>query len=208
MPATTDKKTNTNDRNQFFGEAAELARTPLLAAIGAGDLAARAVVESLTKLREQVNERTEAARTDLPRDFGQLRERLDPAELRKRVDSYAESARQLIDYLAGRGEETLQRLQSQPQVKKVWEQVESAQDRLEETVSDARGIADDVLGKVSRQFGAKGEDGAEAGGPEAAGTGAAKTASASGAERSSAARTTKSGKNGTKPGARSKSGEN
>ena len=102
MPATTDKKTNTNDRNQFFGEAAELARTPLLAAIGAGDLAARAVVESLTKLREQVNERTEAARTDLPRDFGQLRERLDPAELRKRVDSYAESARQLIDYLAGR----------------------------------------------------------------------------------------------------------
>ncbi|GAA4621016.1 hypothetical protein [Saccharopolyspora hordei] len=136
-----------------FGDAVEQARTPLLAALGAGDLAAQALLEAVGKVRTQLNERAEAARQELPRDLEDLRGKLDPVELRKRVDAYSQTAKQLYEYLAERGEETLHRLQDQPQVKKVKEQVGVAQEKVEESVGEARDLADDVLGKVSRPFG-------------------------------------------------------
>ncbi|MBA8827188.1 heparin binding hemagglutinin HbhA [Saccharopolyspora lacisalsi] len=133
---------------------AEQVRTPLLAALGAGDIAAHAVADTVHKVRVQLNESAESARAgvnDLPKDFNELRDKLDPAELRKFVDSYTQSAVQFYGYLAERGEGTLGKLQSQPQVQR-------AQERFEEAVGDARGIADDVLGKVTtsaRSFGEK-----------------------------------------------------
>lgn len=165
MPAFPKTEDVTKVREQA-GQALEQARTPLLAALGAGDLAAQALLEAVHKVRSQLNERAEAARQELPNDLGELREKFDPAELRKRVDAYSQTAKQLYDYLAERGEETLHRLQDQPQVKKVWDQVGTAQGKVEETVDEVRDLTDDVLGKVSRPFG-KTEEAPEAEEPAA-----------------------------------------
>lgn len=161
FPKTEDVNKVREQAEKAFGDAVEQARTPLLAALGAGDLAAQALLEAVNKVRSQLNERAEAARHELPNDLDELRGKLDPAELRKRVDAYSQTARQLYDFLAERGEETLHRLQDQPQVKKVWSQVGTAQDKVEETVDEVRDLADDVLGKVSRPFGKTDETPAE-----------------------------------------------
>ena len=145
-------------------QAATLARTPLLAALGAGDLAAKAVVEALAKARARVNERTEAAKSavdELPSDLGGLRAKLDPAELRKLVDAYTQSALQLYHYLAEHGEETLDKLRTQPQLKRAVEQVEAAQHRAGDLAGEARELADDVLGKVTRRVRSAGEEAAK-----------------------------------------------
>ncbi|GAA4853264.1 hypothetical protein [Saccharopolyspora rosea] len=184
FPKTDDVNKVREQAQVAFGEAVEQARTPLLAALGAGDLAARTVTDALTKLRTELNERAEGARQDLPTDLAELRERLDPAELRKRVDGYAKSARQLYDYLAERGEETWQRLQSQPQVKRAWSQVGVVQDKAAETAEQAGDIADDVLGKVSRSARSAGEKAAEKA------ESAADTAREAGEEAASTARST------------------
>ncbi|MER5391567.1 hypothetical protein [Saccharopolyspora sp. NPDC002686] len=162
FPKTEDVNKVREQAEKTFGDAVEQARTPLLAALGAGDLAAQALLDAVSKVRSQLNERAEAARQELPNDLNELRGKLDPAELRKRVDAYSQTAKQLYDYLAERGEEALGRLQDQPQVKKAWSQVGTAQDKVEETVGEVRDLADDVLGKVSRPFGKTDETAAEA----------------------------------------------
>ncbi|ONI82770.1 hypothetical protein ALI22I_40870 [Saccharothrix sp. ALI-22-I] len=134
-------------------QAVAAARTPLLAALGAGDLAAKAVIEALGKARERAESaKTAAESSDLKKD---LRDKLDPAELRKVVDAYTQSALNLYQFLAEHGEEALEKLKTQPQLQKalhqVEEAVETAQKRTEAAASDARVMADDVLGKVSRR---------------------------------------------------------
>ncbi|GGI92743.1 hypothetical protein GCM10011581_32420 [Saccharopolyspora subtropica] len=152
FPKTEDVNKVREQAAQTFAEAVEQARTPLLAALGAGDLAAQALLDAVNKVRTQLNERS------VPADLTELRDRLDPAELRKRFDAYGQSARQFYDYLAERGEQTLHRLQEKPQVKKVWDQVGSAQGKVEETVDEVRDLADDVLGKVRRPFAGTAEE--------------------------------------------------
>lgn len=164
MP-TTENSTKTQSgqaqSGQALGEAAEQARTPLLAALGAGDLAAQTIADTLGKLRSRLNEGAESARTgvnELPND---LKERFDPAELRKLVDAYTQSAVQLYGYLADRGETTFERIQAQPQFKQAWSQLEQVQGRVDTAVGDARVLADDVLGKVTRTTRSWGEKAAE-----------------------------------------------
>ncbi|TDD43147.1 hypothetical protein [Saccharopolyspora elongata] len=203
FPKTDDVNKVREQAAHALGEAVEQARTPLLAALGAGDLAAQALVEAVNKVRTQLNERAEAARQDLPADFGELRDKFDPAELRKRVDAYSQTAKNLYDYLAERGEETLHRLQDQPQVKKVWDQVGTAQGKVEDTVDEVRDLADDVLGKVSRPFGKTEEATAEepkAAEPEAeapAAKPAAKTTAARTTTRKTATKSTAAKKSST-----------
>ncbi|WP_433870418.1 hypothetical protein [Saccharopolyspora sp. CA-218241] len=166
---------------QAVGGAVEQARTPLLAALGAGDLAAQTLLDAVQKVRTQLNERAEAAQRDLPTDLGELRGRLDPAELRKRVDSYTRSARELYDYLAERGGETLDRIQAQPQVK-------VAQDKVQDTAEDVRDVADDVLGKVTRNTRSAGEKAARQ--TEEAAAEAAEKVQEAGAKAASSTRST------------------
>lgn len=141
-------------------QAANAARTTLLAALGAGDLAAKAVVEALNKAKE----RSEKARTqveELPAELKDLRAKVQPAELKKLVDAYTDSAVNLYNYLAEQGEATLEQIKAQPQVKKAVEQVEeaveAAQKRAESARDDVRELADDVLGKVTRRTRSVGE---------------------------------------------------
>jgi heparin binding hemagglutinin HbhA len=160
-PKSENVHTAREQAAQAIGGAVAQARTPFLAALGAGDLATQTVVEGLNKVRTQLGERAESARAgvnDLPSDFTELREKLDPTELRKVVDAYTKSAVQFYNSLANRGEDALGRLRSQPQVQRAWSQVETAQGRVEGAVEEVRELADDVLGKVThstRSFGEK-----------------------------------------------------
>lgn len=152
FPKTQDITKVRAQASQAFGGAVEQARTPLLAVLGAGDLANQALVDAVTKVRSQLTERVESARKDLPNDFGELRQKADPAELRKRLDDYGQSALKFYTYLANHGEETFQKLQESPQAKKVREGVDTAQGKVEETVGQVSELADDVLGKVTGPF--------------------------------------------------------
>jgi heparin binding hemagglutinin HbhA len=115
-------------------------RTPLLAAVGAADLALATLNELVANLRERrsgeatvdastradktrqrLNTRVEETRErlnklqeDLPKEFGELRERFTSEELREAAERYLEAATTTYNNLVERGEAALQRLRSQP----------------------------------------------------------------------------------------------
>jgi heparin binding hemagglutinin HbhA len=145
-------------------KAVEPVRTSLLAAVGAGDLVAKAVLDTVNKAKTNVTEGAEAAQKaaqNLPTDVTTLRERLDPAELRKAVEEYTEAAVKLYKKLAEQGEEAVEKLKAQPQVRKIVDQleeaIEAAQTRAGDVATDARELAEDVLAKVTRKTRSVGE---------------------------------------------------
>jgi len=163
-PKAKDGRKARKQAVEALNTAVEQVRAPLLAAIGAGDLATQAVVEAVNKARTRVSERAEAAKgavEDLPGDLTALREKLDPAELRKVVDEYTEAAQKLYQKLTDAGEDALAKLRAQPQVKKALENLEEAiatlQDRVGDVAGDARELADDVLARVTRRTRSVGE---------------------------------------------------
>lgn len=160
LPTPDDMNKAREQAAQAIGGAVEQARTPLMVALGAGDLATQAMRDALDKVRARIAERAESAKTgvnELPNDLGELREKLDPAELRKRIDGYTKSAQHLYSSLADRGENTFDRLRSQPQVQRAWSQMETAQDRVNSAMGEMRDLADDMLGRVSRTTRSTGE---------------------------------------------------
>lgn len=133
--------TRTDDVRKVVNSAVEQLRTPLLAALGAGNLAAQAVADAVGKAKDRVSESGEAARKnieELPTEVTTLREKLDPAELRKLVDDYTEAALRLYNKLAETGEQAWDQFLAEPRVKAVLDQVEGvsteARERLEETL--------------------------------------------------------------------------
>jgi heparin binding hemagglutinin HbhA len=164
MPKAKDVAKARKQAVEALGAAAEQVRTPLLAAIGAGDLATQAVVDAVNRTRTKVRAGTDAAKgavDGLPSDLTTLREKLDPAELRKLVDEYTDAAQKLYQKLAGTGEDTVAKLRSQPQVKKALTQLEEAIATLQLRVGDAKGdakdLADELLARVSRRTRSVGE---------------------------------------------------
>ncbi|SFB00095.1 heparin binding hemagglutinin HbhA [Amycolatopsis marina] len=139
-------------------------RTSMLAALGAGNLASQAVADAVHKTRERVTESSEVARKnieELPTDVESLREKLDPAELRKAIDEYTDAALKLYNKLAESGEQAWDKLVAQPQVKRALEQLEealaTAQDRAEDVASDTRERVDEVLGLITKRTRSTGE---------------------------------------------------
>jgi heparin binding hemagglutinin HbhA len=139
-------------------------KAPLLAAVGAADLALATVNEIVASLRERAEEartdantRVEEARTnltklqeDLPGQVTELRERLNADELRKAAEGYADSATATYNKLVARGEAALERLRSQPAIEEAANRVESVTDQAVELTQDA-------LGTVASQTRAVGE---------------------------------------------------
>ncbi|MCB0948598.1 MAG: heparin-binding hemagglutinin, partial [Mycobacterium sp.] len=150
-------------------------KAPLLAAVGAADLALATVNEIVVTLRERAEEaRTDASeraeesrakltarvdeardrltklQSDLPKELGDLRERLSADELRKVAEEYAEAATSTYNKLVERGEAALERLRNQPAI-------EGAADRVEEYVDQAVELTQDALGTVATQTRAVGE---------------------------------------------------
>ncbi len=159
---TTPRKSE--ETRNVVETAREQVRTSLLAALGAGNLATHAVSGAVNKAKEKVAETGEVARKnfeELPKDVEGLREKLDPAELRKVIDEYTEAALKLYNKLAESGEEAWDKFAAQPQVKKVIDQVEdaisTAQDRVEGATSETRERLDEVLAKVTKRTRSVGE---------------------------------------------------
>ncbi len=150
-------------------------KAPLLAAVGAADLALATVNEIVVTLRERAEEarsdaseraeenrakltaRVDEARdrlskfqSDLPKELGELRERLSADELRKVAEEYAEAATNTYNKLVERGEAALERLRNQPAI-------EGAADRVEDYVDQAVELTQDALGTVATQTRAVGE---------------------------------------------------
>ncbi|HEU5469776.1 MAG TPA: hypothetical protein VFV67_03930 [Actinophytocola sp.] len=164
MPKAKDVQKARKQAVEALGAAAEQVRTPLLAAIGAGDLATQAIVDAVNKARTRVNAGTEKAKTaaeNLPSDLTALREKVDPAELRKLVDDYTDAAQKLYVKLAGAGEDAVAKLRAKPQVQKALDQLEVAiatlQERVGDAAGDARELADELLTRVSRRTRSVGE---------------------------------------------------
>lgn len=157
LPTTEDVKKAREQAVAVLNTAADSVRTPLLAALGAGDLATQAVIDAVTKARTKVNE----SATTVPTDLAGLREKVDPAELRKLVDEYTEAAQKLYHKLAGQGEDALTKLKANPQVGKAIDQLEEAiatlQERVGDVAGDARELAEEVLSKVTRRTRSVGE---------------------------------------------------
>jgi heparin binding hemagglutinin HbhA len=154
----------TEDVRKVVTTAVDQVRTSLLAALGAGNLASHAVVDAVAKAKERATVTGETARKnieELPTDVESLREKLDPAELRKLVDEYTDAALKLYNKLAESGEQAWDKIVAQPQVKKAIEQLEDAlqqaQDRVEEVATETRERVDGVLAKVTRQTRSTGE---------------------------------------------------
>ncbi|WP_020668636.1 membrane protein [Amycolatopsis nigrescens] len=153
-----------DDVRKAVNSAVEQVRTPLLAVLGAGNLASQAVADAVSKAKDRVTESSESARKnleELPTDVDSLREKLDPAELRKVIDEYTDAAVKLYNKLAESGEQAWDKIAAQPQVKKALEQLEdalrTAQDRVDDVTTEARGRVDDVLGKVTKRTRSVGE---------------------------------------------------
>ncbi len=139
-------------------------KAPLLAAVGAADLALERVNEIVATLRERAGDARTDAETrvgetrarvtklqeELPTQFGDLRERLTSDELRKFAESYAEAAQTSYNKLVERGEAALERLRSQPAL-------EEAAGRVERYSDQAVELTQEALGNVATQTRAVGE---------------------------------------------------
>jgi heparin binding hemagglutinin HbhA len=139
-------------------------KAPLLAAVGAADLALERVNEIVAALRERAGEarsdaeaRVEESRArltklqeDLPTQFGELRERLSSEELRKVAESYADAAQARYNNLVERGEIALERIRNTPALEEGRERVERYSDQAVELTQEA-------LGNVASQTRAVGE---------------------------------------------------
>ncbi|OBI84038.1 heparin-binding hemagglutinin [Mycobacterium sp. E740] len=158
-------------------------KAPLLAAVGAADLALERVNEIVATLRERADDARTDSRTrveetraridrlqeELPSQFGELRERLNSDELRKFAETYAEAATTTYNKLIERGEAALERLRSQPGFSEAAGRVEGYTDQAVELTQEA-------LGNVAAQTRAVGERAAKLVGVELPKKGADKAA--------------------------------
>ncbi|WP_432849328.1 hypothetical protein ACQPXB_02870 [Amycolatopsis sp. CA-161197] len=150
----------TEDVRKVVSTAIDQVRTPLLAALGAGNLASQAVTDAVAKARKS-GEHARKNLEELPTDVESLRGKLDPAELRKVIDEYTEAALKLYNKLAESGEQTWDKISAQPQVKKALDQLEdaltTAQQRVDGLAGETRERVDGVLAKVTKRTRSAGE---------------------------------------------------
>ena len=139
-------------------------KAPLLAALGAADLALATVNDLLGELRERAEEtrtdtrsRVEESRArltklqeDLPEQLRDLRDRFTADELRSAAEGYVEAATSRHNDLVERGEAALERLRSQSGVDEV---SANAQGRIDQAVE----LTQEALGTVASQTRAVGE---------------------------------------------------
>ncbi len=135
LPTAADVRKARSQANEFVSARYDVVRTPVLAWIGAGDLA-------LHRLRE-------------------IPDRLTPAELRRRADEVSAQARETYDDWARHGEVTVDRIRSQPTVERVLRSARDANSRLDrqvETVVDqVHDTGEELLGRVSTKTRSVGE---------------------------------------------------
>jgi heparin binding hemagglutinin HbhA len=184
-------------------------KAPLLAAVGAADLARERVNEIVAALRERAGDaRTDASgrveetrdriaklREDLPQRAEEFRGRLTADELREAAEGYREQVTDLYNELIERGEAALERLRSQPGFE---ERRAQAEKRFSETVE----LTQEALGNVASQTRAVGERAAKLIGREPAKKPTKKAAPVKKATKKAAAKKTTAKKAPAKKGAK------
>jgi heparin binding hemagglutinin HbhA len=139
-------------------------KAPLLAALGAADLALATVNDLLAELRgraggartdagsrvEESRVRLAKLQEDLPEQLRELRERFTADELRSAAEGYVEAATARYNELVERGEAALERLRNQAGF-------DDASARAEGYVDQAVELTQEALGTVASQTRAVGE---------------------------------------------------
>ncbi len=139
-------------------------KAPLLAAVGAADLALSTVNEILSSIKDRAESAGDLAgdlmddrraaltrlQEELPKRTEELREKLSTDELRKAADEFFSDATQTFGTLVERGEAAISRLMGQAVIKEGAERVEGYVDQAVELTQEA-------LGSVSAQTRAVGE---------------------------------------------------
>ncbi|MQA14805.1 MAG: hypothetical protein GEV09_11695 [Pseudonocardiaceae bacterium] len=180
MPTTRDVRYARRQAEASMNATVDRVKTPLLAVLGAAETAGAALTDAVAKARSQASGRAQDTQhrlqgalddlqhrvSDLPAEIGELRNRLEPAELRKLADAYGEVAQKAYTSLAERGEEVFGEFRRQPRVKRAFGSVESgvdaAQQRLEAVVEDVHELADELGSRFARSSRSAGEKTARA----------------------------------------------
>jgi heparin binding hemagglutinin HbhA len=145
-------------------------RSPLLAALGAGEVAVAAVARAFadafsaaTSTQKTVQQRV----AELPTELEELRGRFSGDELRRALEAYRVQVERAYAEFAGRGEEAWGRLREQPQVRQAITNLEAYTGKLDARVDDLVGDAQDAaaraLAVANRQTHVTGEKLARAG---------------------------------------------
>jgi heparin binding hemagglutinin HbhA len=184
LPTSADVRKVRSQATKAVNTQLDVVKTPLLAWVGAGDLAVTKAGEVVDKAKARATERRalaaerrerlQAQIKDLPTE---LRETLSAEELKKRYEELTAEAKTRYEdvtgevkkaytELADRGEVTVEKIRKQPRVKRVLDGVADANDELEKRGEKARADRHDpgeeVLGKVSTQTRSVGEKAARA----------------------------------------------
>ena len=158
LPTSTDVRKAREQAAQTVSERVEVARTPLLAVLGAGDYAVASVTKAVADARARAEEAANRA--------AELPQRLSPEALRQLVADLRADAEERYTGFAVRGEKTWGRIRKQPQVKNAISTIETYTDKLDARVDvlvdDAHDVAEKALSTVSRQTRSAGEKAARA----------------------------------------------
>jgi heparin binding hemagglutinin HbhA len=158
LPTAADVRKIREQAAKGASERAEVARTPLLAVLGAGDLAYTTAVKAITDARARASQRAEQA--------SHLPGKLTAEELRKVVEQLREQARKVYAGFAERGEQAWGKFRENPQVKEAVTRFGGYADkfdaRVDTFVDDAHDAAEKALTAVSRQTRSTGEKAAQA----------------------------------------------
>ncbi len=153
LPTAADVRKVREQAAQNVVEQAEVARTPLLAVLGAGDYAVATVSKAVAEARTRAAERREFV--------AELPGKLSTDELRKLVADLRAQAESTYEGFAERGEQAWGRIRKQPQVKQAIATIESYTEKLDARVDvlvdDAHDAAEKALSTVTRQTRSAGE---------------------------------------------------
>jgi heparin binding hemagglutinin HbhA len=153
LPTTADVRKARHNAAKTAAERAEVARTPLLAVLGAGDLAVNAVSKAVAAARTQAE--------GVQHRVAELPQHLNGEELRKAVAELREQAGHAYAGFAEQGEKAWGRIRKQPQVKDALERLgtytEKLDSRVDDIVDDARDATEKALAAVSTQTRSTGE---------------------------------------------------
>jgi heparin binding hemagglutinin HbhA len=146
LPTTADVRKARHNAAKSAAERAEAARTPLLAVLGAGDIAVNAVSKAVEGVQHRVAE---------------LPQHLNSDELRKAAADLREQAGKAYAGFAKQGEQTWVRIRKQPQVQEAIARLETytgkLDSRVDDIVDDARDATEKALAAVSTQTRSTGE---------------------------------------------------
>lgn len=157
LPTAADVRKVREQAAQNVADQAEVARTPLLAVLGAGDYAVATVSKAVADARTRAAERREFVQTQV----SELPQRLSTDELRKLVAELRAQAESTYEEFAERGEKAWGKIRKQPQVKQAISTIESYTEKLDarvdDLVDDAHDAAEKALTTVTRQTRSTGE---------------------------------------------------